>query len=214
MSTKAPPRSGPPVPDRPARGHRTALLEGAIECIHAKGYARTTARDIVAASGTNLASIGYHFGSKERLLNEAITEGFRRWLARLAAVAFEDQSATPLERLRRSLTELSETFGEVRPLMVAFTEALAQAGHSEAVREQLADSYRQTRAMVAAMVTECWAGAREIDAAQAPTIASVLIAVADGLMVQWLLDPDQRMGGTEILRSLEDGMALITEERT
>jgi AcrR family transcriptional regulator len=38
------------------------------------GYARTTARDIVAASGTNLASIGYHYGSTQALLNAAVVK--------------------------------------------------------------------------------------------------------------------------------------------
>jgi hypothetical protein len=42
-----------------------------------RGYARTTARDLAAESGANLASIGYHFGSKEALLNEALAEGMR-----------------------------------------------------------------------------------------------------------------------------------------
>ena len=55
-------------------GHKEDLLAGAKKCIYEKGYARTTARDIVAASGTNLASIGYHYGSKEALLNRAMFE--------------------------------------------------------------------------------------------------------------------------------------------
>ena len=38
--------------------HREDLLAGAVQCLREKGYAHTTARDIVAASGTNLASIG------------------------------------------------------------------------------------------------------------------------------------------------------------
>jgi AcrR family transcriptional regulator len=50
-------------------GHREALLAGARRCLLERGYARTTARDLVAASDTNLASIGYHFGSNEALLN-------------------------------------------------------------------------------------------------------------------------------------------------
>ena len=37
-------------------------------CLREKGYAHTTARDIVAASSTNLASIGYHYGSTKALL--------------------------------------------------------------------------------------------------------------------------------------------------
>ncbi|CAM5312755.1 hypothetical protein SALBM135S_06103 [Streptomyces alboniger] len=46
------------------------LLEGAKRCLLAKGFVRTTARDIVVV-GTNLASIGYHYGSKDALLVEA-----------------------------------------------------------------------------------------------------------------------------------------------
>lgn len=60
-------------------GHREDLLEGAKRCLLEKGYARTTARDIVAASGANLASIGYHYGSKEALLNEAFIAVTEQW---------------------------------------------------------------------------------------------------------------------------------------
>ena len=35
-------------------GHREDLLTAARQCLEDKGYARTTARDLVAASGTNL----------------------------------------------------------------------------------------------------------------------------------------------------------------
>ena len=52
-------------------GHREDLLEGAKRCLLEKGFVRTTARDIVKESGTNLASIGYHYGSKDALLAQA-----------------------------------------------------------------------------------------------------------------------------------------------
>src|SRR5690606_17107384 len=55
-------------------GHREDLLEGAKRCLLAKGFVRTTARDIVKESGTNLASIGYHYGSKDALLAQAYLE--------------------------------------------------------------------------------------------------------------------------------------------
>ena len=35
-------------------GHREDLLEGAKRCLLEKGFVRTTARDIVKESGTNL----------------------------------------------------------------------------------------------------------------------------------------------------------------
>jgi len=69
-------------------GHREALLAGARQCLEEKGYARTTARDIAAAANANLASIGYHFGSKEALLNEAILRACDEWTTRLGQAAF------------------------------------------------------------------------------------------------------------------------------
>ena len=53
-------------------GNREALIEGAKTCLMEKGYNRTTARDIATAAGVSLAAIGYHFGSKDDLMNEAM----------------------------------------------------------------------------------------------------------------------------------------------
>jgi len=193
-------------------GHREALLEGAIRCIQEKGFADTTARDIVAASGTNLASTGYHYGSKDKLLQAALAEAFQRWLAQLAAVAFEEPAAPAIERLRKSLTAWSETFEENRPFMVAFVEALAQSAHAPELREQIAEQYRLVRATVAAMVEDICAAEpggseSEIDAT---AIASVLIALTDGLMLQWFLEPERKIDGAELLRAVEDATALIS----
>lgn len=60
-------------------GHREDLLEGAKKCLVEKGFVRTTARDIVSASGTNLASIGYHYGSKDALLTQAFIALMEEW---------------------------------------------------------------------------------------------------------------------------------------
>src|SRR3954453_5157186 len=107
-------------------GHREALLIGARQCLEERGYARTTTRDIVAASGTNLASIGYHFGSKEALLNEAIGLAFQEGTERGGPGPFPRPDAQPLERLAASWTALRDSYDEHGPLRVAFVEALAQ----------------------------------------------------------------------------------------
>lgn len=60
-------------------GHREDLLEGAKKCLVEKGFVRTTARDIVSASGANLASIGYHYGSKDALLAQAFIGLIEEW---------------------------------------------------------------------------------------------------------------------------------------
>jgi AcrR family transcriptional regulator len=184
-------------------GHREDLLAGARRCLEERGYARTTARDLVAASGTNLASIGYHFGSKEALLNEAIAACFRDWAERVheLTLASVDPAglADPVAALSASYTAMLTSFAEYRGLAVAFVEALAQVERQPELRRQLAQAYDAGREQVVAMVTGVVAG---LPAGQARALASLQIAVCDGLMVQWLLDPDACPSGAEMAEAL------------
>src|ERR1700735_3175270 len=62
-----------------AMDNREDLIAGAKRCLIEKGYTQTTARDIAAASGVSLAAIGYHFGSKDALMNQAVFEPIGDW---------------------------------------------------------------------------------------------------------------------------------------
>ena len=64
-------------------GNKEKLLDGALECLLDKGYARTTARDVAAAAGVSLAAIGYHFGTTDALLNAALDRAMESWGAAL-----------------------------------------------------------------------------------------------------------------------------------
>jgi AcrR family transcriptional regulator len=192
-------------------GHREALLEGARRCLLEKGYARTTARDLVAASGTNLASIGYHFGSKEALLNGAMQLCFDEYIEQLAQMVFADPSATALQRVRASWVALVSMFEQYRPLMVAFVEALAQAERVPELRAQLAECYERLRATVADMVHASVDGLPDPTARQ---VASFLIAVYDGLRLQWLLDSQRAPSPDELMAALEIALpAALAAER-
>jgi AcrR family transcriptional regulator len=170
---------------RSTHGH--ALLAAAKQLLREKGYARTTARDLVAASGTNLASIGYHFGSKEALLNEAIAESFGEWTERLARVAMADEGLGPAERLMTSMRAVMDSFDEMRPFFVACLEALAQAERSDDLRAQLAHHYDLSRRQVGDAVAQ----ALRVEGDDAETIASLIIALTDGLFIQAFLDRDR-----------------------
>jgi AcrR family transcriptional regulator len=186
----------------PRENHRERLVEGAIECLRERGYARTTARDIASAANSNLGSIGYHFGTKEALLNEAIRKGFAEWTAQLGGIAFADAGATPLERLRASWVALTESFEEHRPLIVAFIEALAQSVRSDDLRAQLAAMYEDGRAAVSALL-EASLGEGEVGDEQSRAVASFMIAICDGLLLQWLVDPERAPSGEELIAGLD-----------
>jgi AcrR family transcriptional regulator len=183
----------------PPRSNRERLVEGAIECLQRKGYARTTARDIAAASGANLASIGYHFGSKEGLLTEAIARIDAEWTRRIIEASLAEPAALPLERMGRSWIAMLDSFEEQRPLLVALVESMAQAERSEELRAHMARHYRELRETVAAMVSESLPPGTEADP---KAVASFLIAVCDGFVWQWLLDPDETPSGEELVMAL------------
>ncbi|MHA6631380.1 TetR/AcrR family transcriptional regulator [Pseudonocardia sichuanensis] len=177
-------------------GHREDLLAGARRCLETRGYARTTARDLVAESGTNLASIGYHFGSKEALLNAAIGASFEEWAQRVRELALAvEAGGEPTTVLAASWDAMLASFAEYRGLAVAFTEAMAQAERQPALRAQLAGIYEQSRASVAAMIAEALGIP---DGPQTRALATFQIVVCDGLLVQWLLDPDAAPSGPEL----------------
>jgi AcrR family transcriptional regulator len=183
-------------------GHRGQLLAAARQLLEDKGYAHITARDLVAASGTNLASIGYHFGSKAGLLNAALGTLFEEWATQLTTAAMADPNVSPVERAHVAWATLLDSLSGRRAMLVSFVEALAQADRDPQLREQLAEMYRGTRGRVAELV------ARALDASasdpRCTALASWVMAVCDGLSMQWLLDPASTPAGEHLLRGLAD----------
>jgi AcrR family transcriptional regulator len=197
------------TPLRPA-GHRERLLAGAMRCLREKGYARTTARDVVTASDTNLASIGYHFGSKEALLDEAIARGFQDWAAEVERAMLASPDAGAAERFAASLEAMIGRFEELRPYLVAFVEALPRALRSAELRELLAGAYADCRAAGAALARAAIeAEGLEIGDAEARDLASVGMAICDGLLIQWLLDPSATPSSDRVIAALAAAMRTV-----
>ena len=187
--------------------HREDLLDAARRLLVRQGYARTTARDLVAASDTNLASIGYHFGSKDALLQQAMSELFMEWGDQLAAAALAPEGAGPMERLTASWTQMLDSFEAHRPLAQAWMEALSQAARSPALQADLAAHYDRSRAAVAGAVRAALGDDAVALGADPDLIAAFLIAVCDGLLLQYLLDPSRRPDGQALAAAVGAAIA-------
>jgi AcrR family transcriptional regulator len=183
-------------------GHREQLLAAARRLLEKQGYAHITARDLVAESDTNLASIGYHFGSKAALLTAAIEASFEDWTDQLAALVMADPAATPIQRAATTWVAVLENLPARRPIVQSYVEALAQAQREPELREQLAEHYRRARARVAALVAESLADGTPAADPRCRAIATFVIAVCDGLSVQWLLDPEHSPSGEQLMAGL------------
>jgi AcrR family transcriptional regulator len=189
-------------------GNREALLAGAKRCLYEKGYARTTARDIAAASGVSLAAIGYHFGSVEALLNAAMIQAIDDWgqqLGRdLAADAEQFAALEPLERFAAIWTRVIESLDTGRPLWVATLEVAAQIERAPEVRAFLADALQEGRLGLA----QLFQGIDPIaDKHTAWMVGSLYQALMSGVVVQWLADPERAPSGVDLANALR----IITE---
>jgi AcrR family transcriptional regulator len=188
----------------PQVSNRQALLNGALRCIEEHGYGDVSTRDIARKAHANVASIKYHFGSKDALVAEALAEGFRRWLIEFTTQTARTGAVGREARLRRAVHALRESIESNRSLAQAFVAALARAPHDDHLQEILAASYREGRVALARFF--------ELqDGERGELQASVLIAMFDGLLIQWLLDPEQ--GVRDLVRLptlLEDLTALVS----
>ena len=186
-----------------AMGNREALLAGAKQCLYQKGYARTTARDIAAASGVSLAAIGYHFGSVEALLNAAMIQAIDEWGQQLQRdLSFDAEqygAMAPLERFAAIWTRILGSFEREKSLWVATLEVAAQIARAPEVRAFLADALQQGRFGLA----ELFQGIDPVkDEHAAWMVGSLYQALMSGMVVQWLADPERTPSGDELATAL------------
>lgn len=186
-------------------GHREQLLAGAKRCLYERGYARTTARDIVTASGTNLASIGYHFGSKEALLNAAMIEAMTEWGEELERAVAVDQATDSLHRLEAIWSGVIDSIERNRQLWVANLDFFSQTEHHAELREQLAAAYQTGRTGFAALVLDHPGKEETTAATPAPprsAVGSLVMAIIAGLAIQRLLDPEHAPSAADLSEAL------------
>lgn len=183
-------------------GHRERLLAAARELVLERGPTAVTARDLVTASGTNLASIGYHFGAKDALVQEAINGLLDEFNERMRRVSLDDPDLDPLGRVVASWRALLDGFEAHRPLFVAEMEATAHALRSEPVRRRLADHYEDARGVFAETVVAALGEEAEHQGIDARVVASYLLAIGDGLILQHLVDPERAPSADELATAL------------
>lgn len=193
-------------------GHREDLLEGAKRCLLEKGFLRTTARDIVKESGTNLASIGYHYGSKDALLVQAYVSlveatGDRFDPGGAGRSALETAPGS-LERFQEVWTHIVGAVGESRAIWMLSFELIVQGDRLPEVRRMLVEAEEQGRSGLLPLfngVPEDEQGKDVVDSE-----GRFYQTLLQGLMVQWLFNPETATNATQ----LTEGLRRVVEGAT
>jgi AcrR family transcriptional regulator len=166
-------------------GNREDLLAGARKAIVERGVAKTTARDIAAAAGVSLAAIGYHFGSKDQLITEALLEALGTGIGDGMEALIRDSAGKPLLASLATLWDgLPAIFEENREGMLASMENLLRVARSPESQTSMTDSLDGAYDDLARALREAHPG---LDDSAASAIAALYFVLTQGLSVLWMI---------------------------
>jgi len=172
---------------RPATlAKREQILKAAVEIFGNKGSTNGTLADVAEQVGITHAGVLHHFGSKQKLLLEVLAYRDQTDVAELAEKHIPDGPELFLHLVRTAFAN------EKRPGIVqAYTVLSAESVTDDhPARHFFEDRYTTLRREVTAAFHELCAqeGVRDPDTIAAA--ASAILAVMDGLQLQWLLHPE------------------------
>jgi AcrR family transcriptional regulator len=183
-------------------GNREALLAGAKTCLLDKGFDRTSVRDIATAAGVSMAAIGYHFGSRENLLFQALFALLDEWgdLAGRVLVPADAPDLTPEQAYERMWDDLLTQARTHPKLWLTSVELFMQAQRQPDLLPQLADGMRQGRSGMTAILTDIPEPAVQEPAVR--TLGTVQLALMSGVVMQALADPEHAPTGADVIAGL------------
>ncbi|MFC3965527.1 TetR family transcriptional regulator [Nocardia jiangsuensis] len=169
-------------------GNREDLLAGARQVIVERGVAKATAREIAAAAGVSLAAIGYHFGSKEQLITEAISDT----LGTAIGDAMEDRiregsGHTPLDGFAAVWNAMPTAFAANRPAMLASMENLVRVARSPEAQQHFQEMLDGGFGDLADALRDAHP---ELTADQARAVAELHFVFSQGLGLLHTVAPD------------------------
>jgi TetR/AcrR family transcriptional regulator, transcriptional repressor of aconitase len=171
--------------DRALRRQR--IVDAAWTRLQTAGYHDTSVDDVCDEAGVSKGAFYGYFDTKQDLFLALLDEE----TAALSGVALElaREDLAGAERVRRfvqAMLEVGDSAGRVQLRADLWSELAADP----VVRERFAEAVERRRAVLREWITRSIdAGDLAIERRRANALASILIAMADGLMLHRALDP-------------------------
>ncbi|ROP61262.1 TetR/AcrR family transcriptional regulator [Curtobacterium sp. ZW137] len=164
---------------------RDEILTVALELVAQQGFRRTSIKDIADAVGLTQAGLLHYFDSKDELWVEILRR--RDELDN----ATEWNAADPAELLAAIVRHNAEVPGLVQ--MFVNLSAAAATDPEHPAHEYFRQRYENSRRDMAADFRAMQEDGRLRTDVDAEELTSVLLAVSDGMQIQWLFDPSRDM---------------------
>jgi AcrR family transcriptional regulator len=166
----------------------TRIVEAMRSSVATRGIAGSTFDHVARQAGVSRGLLHYYFGTKERLLVEVVRREceVRGELLELAVAGAADSDEL-IDALVRSFEEI---LGEGSSGVVTFYELFTVGQRNGEIAAELAELARSTRVRLAdALHARSESGVFELRA-PAEEVANFLFALADGVTIRRLSEPD------------------------
>jgi AcrR family transcriptional regulator len=184
------------TPERRTRKQRQAetrrrLLDAAERVFLRRGLQGSSVEEIAAEAGYTRGAFYSNFKSKDELFVELMHARVYDRYARMAEQT-QEQPGTPRERLRWGIERMREMYGEEQGewLSRLWFELLTQATRDDDFRKLAATFWTGNRALLTEQTKAVIKEVGREPPLPAEQIASAMIALDIGLLVQHLVDPD------------------------
>lgn len=177
----------PKLLDRTREQRRRQLLDAAWRCIARQGYHDLTVDDVCADAGLSKGAFYSHFVSKEELLLGLITDD----AASIARVA-EDPATlqlSPVQRIRK-LTETMLMQGADPARVQLRADVWGALQTYPAVRTAVISVVAERQRVLREWVEDAVAVGEMSIAFPPNALAALLLAITDGLVLHYALDPN------------------------
>jgi len=183
---------------------RERILGAASAEFARHGYDATGVAEICAAAGVTKGAFYHHFAGKQALFLELLDTWLQSLDGRFQA-ANATAASVPLQ-LQSMAQGVEQVFADAQGQVPMFLEFWVQAARDPAAWQATIAPYRRYRSWFAEMVKRGIADGslRAVDPAAA---AQVIVALAVGLLLQGLLDPE----GADWGRAAEDGVRILLD---
>lgn len=183
-----------------------SILAAASEVLVRDGYTGFNLRKVAAAVGVRLATVQWHFPTREALLSAAIVKVLRDWGDGYQAIA--TRSDLSAEARLMAMQALSLDYMEAPSTVPLLFEFFAASQHEAFVRKIVRSEYREYRKFFANLLRDI---RPDLGDGELIAWATVIIAQIEGLIFFMQADDAARPDAALVRRILERQFAAVLE---
>ncbi len=178
---------------------RQAILDAAVRVFAARGFRATSLREVALAAGIGVSTLVHHFATKEDLLLATLHRRDEMGQPGSTRADGEQFLAFVLHRARSNV--------ELRGLIELYTVVCAEATTADHPgTSYFTERFRLLREEYAGHFAELGSHGRLRPGVDPERAATSLVALWDGLQLQWLMEPER----VDVARHLQDFLELVT----